>query len=280
MVHCQFMQRARFRGETYILDGIKSRPPPPVCNGDAYVGLTEVDDRLLTGLTHSRADPSTGRPARLGIFGSPTASRRSLRNHYWIVPPDIRHLAIAPLSDCPFDPDVFTIICTPRQATMASRALQYFTREATVGETGPARAPRAGWRPTSPASPVTPWGATASSAPWGWTRPRSACQSPASRCRPSARSSSSGARGGRRCSGRSLPTRRGSTSGSPARELTTLAPGSTSRWRTRMYRLKGSEPPTSPGLNEGRKKRKDSSVFHFTFFFQSLIWIIHLYLKA
>ena len=137
MVHCQFMQRARFRGETYILDGIKSRPGPPVCNGDAYVGLTDVDERLLPGLTHSRTDPSKGGPPRLGIFGSPAASRRSLRNHYWIVPSDIKYLAIAPLSDCPFDPDVVTIVATPRQATMACRALQYHTGEAAIGETGP-----------------------------------------------------------------------------------------------------------------------------------------------
>jgi len=137
MVHCQFMQRARFRGETYILEGDKSRPGPPVCNGDAYVGLTDVDDRLMPGLTHTRADPSKRVPARLGIFGSPAASRRSLRNHYWIVTPEIKYLAIAPLSDCPFDPDVVTIISTPRQATMASRALQYYTGEAAIGETGP-----------------------------------------------------------------------------------------------------------------------------------------------
>jgi len=137
MVHCQFMQRARFRGETYILDGARNRPAPPVCNGDAYVGLCGMDERLTPGLTHSRTDPSSGHPARLGIFGSPAASRRSLMNHYYIVPPDIRYFAIAPLSQCPFDPDVVTIICTPGQATMASRALQYYTGHAAIGETGP-----------------------------------------------------------------------------------------------------------------------------------------------
>lgn len=137
MVHCQFMQRARFRGETYILDGIKSRPGPPVCNGDGYAGLTEVQERLMMGLTHSRTNPESGELPRLGIFGSPAASRRSLRNNYWIVPPHIKYLAIAPLSSCPFDPDVVTIIGNPRQTTMACRALQYFTGEATIGETGP-----------------------------------------------------------------------------------------------------------------------------------------------
>jgi len=137
LVHCQFMQRARFRGETYILDGVKSRPAPPVCNGDAYAGLTAVDERLTLGLAHSRTDPSSGQPDRLGIFGSPAASRRSLKYAYWIIPPSIRYLAIAPLSDCPFDPDVVTIIGNPRQATMACRALQYFTGKAVRGETGP-----------------------------------------------------------------------------------------------------------------------------------------------
>ena len=137
MVHCQFMQRARFRGETYILEGTKSRPGPPVCNGDAYTGLCDVDPRLGSGLVHSRTDPSAGLSARLGIFGSPAASRRSLVNHYHIVPPDIQYLAIAPLSDSPFDPDVVTLICDPRQATMALRALQYHNGLATLGETGP-----------------------------------------------------------------------------------------------------------------------------------------------
>ena len=60
MVHCQFMQRARFRGETYILEGAKSNPGPPVCNGDAYTGLCEVTPRLGPGLVHSRSDPSAG----------------------------------------------------------------------------------------------------------------------------------------------------------------------------------------------------------------------------
>jgi len=137
MVHCQFMQRARFRGETYILERDLSRPAPPVCNGDAYVGLCELDERLEPGLTHSRTDPTSGQSARLGIFGSPVASRRSLIHAYHIVPNDTRYFAIAPLNDCPFDPDVVTITCTPRQATMASRALQYYTGKAAIGETGP-----------------------------------------------------------------------------------------------------------------------------------------------
>lgn len=95
-----------------------------------------MDERLEPGLTHSRTDPASGQSARLGIFGSPIASRRSLIHNYHIVPNDVRYFAIAPLNDCPFDPDVVTITCTPRQATMASRALQYYTGKAAIGETG------------------------------------------------------------------------------------------------------------------------------------------------
>jgi hypothetical protein len=54
-----------------------------------------------------------------------------------MIPPDIQYLGIAPLSDCPFDPDIVTIICNPRQATMALRALQYYSGLAAIGETGP-----------------------------------------------------------------------------------------------------------------------------------------------
>jgi uncharacterized protein (DUF169 family) len=137
MVHCQFMQRARFRQETYILEGANNRPDPPVCNGDAYAGLCEVSSKLKPGLVHSRTDPATGQTPRLGIFGSPAASRRSIQNYYHIIPPDIQYLGIAPLSECPFDPDIVTIICNPRQATMALRALQYYNGLAAIGETGP-----------------------------------------------------------------------------------------------------------------------------------------------
>jgi len=137
LVHCQFMQRARFRKETFVLEGIKSRPDSPVCDGDAYAGLTTVSDHLMTGLTHTRTNPSSGKPAQRGIFGNPVASIRSIINHYWTIPPNISHLAIAPLSDCPFDPDVVVIAGNPRQITMTSRALQYFTGKAALGETGP-----------------------------------------------------------------------------------------------------------------------------------------------
>ena len=135
LVHCQFMQRARFRAETYILDGIKSRKDPPVCNGDAYMGLTPVFDNLLSGVGHTRVTGPGGK--RLGIYGTPAASRRNLRHDYSIIPPDIQYMGIAPLSDCPFDPDVVTIIGDPRQATMACRALQYFSGLTPKSETGP-----------------------------------------------------------------------------------------------------------------------------------------------
>ena len=136
LMHCQFMQRARFRGETYILDGIKSRPDPPVCNGDAYMGLCEVFPNLLSGAGHTRPDPKKYE-ASLGIYGTPAASRRNLIHDYSIIPPDIQYMGIAPLSDCPFDPDVVVIIGNPRQTTMACRALEYYSGLTPKSETGP-----------------------------------------------------------------------------------------------------------------------------------------------
>ena len=123
LMHCQFMQRVRFRDEVIILDGIKSRPEPPVCNGDAYMGLTEVFPNLMSGVGHTRANPDTEEAAWLGIYGTPAASRRNLLHDYSIIPPDIQYMGIAPLSQCPFDPDVVVIIGNPRQTTMAARAL-------------------------------------------------------------------------------------------------------------------------------------------------------------
>jgi len=137
LVHCQFMQRARFRGETYILDGVRSRPDPPVCNGDAYMGLAPVFENLLSGAGHTRPDPESGAPARLGIYGSPAASRRNLIHDYSIIPPDIKYMGIAPLRDCPFDSDVVVIIGTPYQTTMACRALEYYSGLTPKSETGP-----------------------------------------------------------------------------------------------------------------------------------------------
>ncbi len=135
LLHCQFMQRARFRGETYILDGVTSRPPPPVCNGDAYQGLTPVFSNLTPGVTNSRSPQ--GAEANLQIYGSPIASRRDLHEAYSIIPPDIKHLGIAPLSECNFDPDVVVLFGNARQLTMAARALMYFSGKALHGLTGP-----------------------------------------------------------------------------------------------------------------------------------------------
>jgi uncharacterized protein (DUF169 family) len=136
LVHCQFMQRARFRGENYILEGIKSRPAPPVCNGDAYMGLTDVFPNLKSGAAHTRRDPKIGE-AKLGIYGTPIASRRNLIHDYNIIPPDIQYMGIAPLSNCVFDPDVVVIIGNPRQTTMACRALEYYSGLTPKSETGP-----------------------------------------------------------------------------------------------------------------------------------------------
>ena len=137
LVHCQFMQRARFRGETYILQGTNNQPDPPVCNGDAYMGLAPVFPNLLSGTGHTRGDPDSGTPARLGIYGTPAASRRNLIHDYSIIPPDIQYMGIAPLTDCPFDPDVVVIIGNPRQTTMACRALEYYSGQTPKSETGP-----------------------------------------------------------------------------------------------------------------------------------------------
>jgi hypothetical protein len=56
---------------------------------------------------------------------------------YSIIPPDIQYMGIAPLSECPFDPDVVVITASPRQTTMAARALQYYSGLTPKSETGP-----------------------------------------------------------------------------------------------------------------------------------------------
>ena len=137
LVHCQFMMRARWRGETYVLDGISSRPEPPVCNGDAYVGLTEVSDDLMTGAWSARTNPESGQPAVPRIYGQPVAARRNLIHDYTMVPPNVRHLGVAPLSDCPFDPDVVVLFGNPKQMTYASRALQWYSGITPKSLTGP-----------------------------------------------------------------------------------------------------------------------------------------------
>jgi hypothetical protein len=117
------------------------------------MGLTKIFDNLMSGIAHTRTNPKSGEhgfgryedispnpprsKAKLGIYGNPTASRRNLTHDYSIIPPDIQYLGISPLSSCPFDPDVIVIIGNPRQLTMASRALQYFSGITPKSETGP-----------------------------------------------------------------------------------------------------------------------------------------------
>jgi uncharacterized protein (DUF169 family) len=137
LVHCQFMMRARFRLETYILDGVTSRPPPPVCNGDEYVGLAPLSLSGEHGAFNAITDPNSDAPAALRIYGSPTAARRSLTHDYTIVPPNIRYLGMAPLTDCPFDPDVVVLFGSPRQMLYASRALQWWSGITPKSLTGP-----------------------------------------------------------------------------------------------------------------------------------------------
>ena len=137
LVHCQFMMRARFRGETYILDGTSVRPPPPVCAGDAYAGLDDVASDIRSGSWSTRTNPKTGAKAEPRIYGSIGAARRNLDHDYSMIQPKVRHLGIAPLSDCPFDPDVVVLFGNPKQMTYASRALQWHSGITPKSLTGP-----------------------------------------------------------------------------------------------------------------------------------------------
>jgi len=137
LVHCQFMMRSRFRGETYILDGTTSRAPPPVCAGDAYVGLDEIFPDVRSGAWSSRTNPKSGQQAQLRIYGSIGAARRNLDHDYSYVQPKIRYLGIAPLGNCPFDPDVVVLFGNPKQMTYACRALQWHSGLTPKSVTGP-----------------------------------------------------------------------------------------------------------------------------------------------
>jgi uncharacterized protein (DUF169 family) len=137
LVHCQFMVRARFRGETYVLDGTGARPDPPVCNGDGYVGLAPIIEGTDSGAWNARTNPASGSPAELRIYGSMAASMRNLANDYTVIPNVYRYLAIAPLSDCPFDPDIVVLFGNPKQAMYASRALQWYSGVTPKSLTGP-----------------------------------------------------------------------------------------------------------------------------------------------
>jgi len=65
------------------------------------------------------------------------ASMRNLANDYTVIPNVYRYLAIAPLSDCPFDPDIVVVFGNPKQAMYASRALQWYSGVTPKSLTGP-----------------------------------------------------------------------------------------------------------------------------------------------
>jgi len=129
LAHCQFMQRSRFNRETFVLTRNNNYQG---CSGYSYIGLGDPTPTLKTGYLHSQ------RPdGKLGIFGSPGASRRSLLTYYWIEPNSVKYFSCAPLSNCPFDPDVVTIIADARTCTYAIRAAIYYRGRSVYGETGP-----------------------------------------------------------------------------------------------------------------------------------------------
>ena len=137
LVHCQYMVRARFRRETYVLDRTEARPDPPVCNGDGYVGITPIIEGTESGAWNARTNPASGSPAEPRIYGSMAASMRNLTNDYTVIPNVYRYLAIAPLGDCPFDPDIVVLFGNPKQAMYASRALQWYSGVTPKSLTGP-----------------------------------------------------------------------------------------------------------------------------------------------
>jgi len=129
LAHCQFMQRSRFLKETFVLSLQNNSTD---CSGYSYIGLADPPLNLKTGYLHSRR--ADGKP---GIFGSPAASRRCLMNYHWIEPHTVKYFCCAPLSKCPFDPDVVTVIGDARTATYAVRAAIYYRGGIVTGETGP-----------------------------------------------------------------------------------------------------------------------------------------------
>jgi uncharacterized protein (DUF169 family) len=129
LAHCQFMQRSRFLGETFVLSLENNYQ---ACSGYSYIGLGDPPPDLKTGYLHSRRPD--GKP---GIFGSPGASRRSLETYYWVEPHTAKYFSCAPLSNCPFDPDVVTLIADARTCTYAIRAAIYYRGGTVYGETGP-----------------------------------------------------------------------------------------------------------------------------------------------
>jgi uncharacterized protein (DUF169 family) len=129
LTHCQFMQRSRFRGETFVLTLENNFQG---CNGFSYIGLGEPTPDLESGYKHSRR--ADGAP---GIYGSPGASRRLLRHYYRVEPNTVKYFSCAPLSNCAFDPDVVTLVAEPRTCMYAIRAAIHYTGLPPSGETGP-----------------------------------------------------------------------------------------------------------------------------------------------
>lgn len=129
LAHCQFMQRSSFRGEIFVLTADNNYKG---CRGYSYIGLDDPPPTLKTGYLHSlRPD---GKP---GIFGTPGASRRFLLTYYWIEPHTVKYFSCAPLSNCPFDPDVVVIMADAKSTTYAIRAAIYYRGGIVSGETGP-----------------------------------------------------------------------------------------------------------------------------------------------
>jgi uncharacterized protein (DUF169 family) len=140
LMHCQYMMRSRFRLETYVLDGTKARPEvgkAPVCNGDGYVGLAPIIEGTEHGAWNTMTNPKSGQPATPRIYGAKAASMRNLVNDYTIIPNVYRYLAVAPLSDCHFDPDIVVLFGNPKQMMYASRALQWYSGITPKSRTGP-----------------------------------------------------------------------------------------------------------------------------------------------
>ncbi len=114
LVHCQFMQRSRLNGETFIL-GVDHNDD--ICAGYSYIGLGEPPPNLASGYSWSCRE--NGKPF---IYGSPTAARRVKEKYRNIAPGTVKYFCCAPLSESPFDPDIVTIIADPRTCTYVVRA--------------------------------------------------------------------------------------------------------------------------------------------------------------
>ena len=129
LVHCQFMQRSRLHGETFILD---VDHVDDLCAGYSYIGLGEPPADLESGYNWSRRED--GNPA---IYGSPGAARRVKEHYHGITPGTVKYFCCAPLSDCPFDPDVVILVADPKTCVYAARAAIHYRGGVVEGITGP-----------------------------------------------------------------------------------------------------------------------------------------------